>query len=334
MPISLPARPPDATLSVTKAARLLGVHPNTIRAWSDAGRLRYYRINPRGDRRYRLGDLQRFLAAAEKGATDGGQVLSIGARGGRRSIDPAAPARFAPGPRDRHDQPGADPLDAERHRIDLTVVSAITRSINGDDDPDDSLDAAVRALRDAYGHHLVAVWEARGDRLYRRVYAGVDSARPLRLADLPGRFGLLGKTLELAAGRVRAGRAPLPGILLGEHSEDAALAVLGDGRPELAVAIPGALEPWGVMLVVGETPGSLTAHDLDIARVVADGLGAIVSGAQRADEVAHLLHRAEALRRVASDIGSRLDLDRILSGMVDHAMVLFEGNRAAVFLQR
>jgi diguanylate cyclase (GGDEF)-like protein/excisionase family DNA binding protein len=58
-------RPADATLSVTKAARLLGVHPNTIRAWSDQGRLRYYRINPRGDRRYRLGDLQRFLDAAE-----------------------------------------------------------------------------------------------------------------------------------------------------------------------------------------------------------------------------------------------------------------------------
>ena len=59
------ARPIDAPLSVTKAARLLGVHPNTVRAWSDAGRLRFYRINPRGDRRYRLGDLQRFLAAAD-----------------------------------------------------------------------------------------------------------------------------------------------------------------------------------------------------------------------------------------------------------------------------
>jgi diguanylate cyclase (GGDEF)-like protein/excisionase family DNA binding protein len=58
------AHPVDATLSVTKAARLLGVHPNTIRAWSDAGRLRYFRINRRGDRRFRLGDLQRFLAAS------------------------------------------------------------------------------------------------------------------------------------------------------------------------------------------------------------------------------------------------------------------------------
>ena len=64
MSAHLPPRPIDATLSVTKAARLLGVHPNTVRAWSDAGRLRFYRINPRGDRRYRLGDLQRFLAIA------------------------------------------------------------------------------------------------------------------------------------------------------------------------------------------------------------------------------------------------------------------------------
>ena len=65
MPTVLIERPTDATLSVTKAARLLGVHPNTIRAWSDQGRLRYYRINPRGDRRYRLGDLERFLDDAE-----------------------------------------------------------------------------------------------------------------------------------------------------------------------------------------------------------------------------------------------------------------------------
>ena len=89
-------RPGDATLSVTKAAHVLGVHPNTIRAWSDAGRLRYYRINPRGDRRYRLGDLQRFMAAAETGAPDGVPTVPTGSWGGRRSVDPSAAARFAP----------------------------------------------------------------------------------------------------------------------------------------------------------------------------------------------------------------------------------------------
>src|SRR5450432_279990 len=80
------ARPTDATLSVTKAARLLGVHPNTIRTWSDQGRLRYYRINPRGDRRYRLGDLQRFLGAAAVAETGSAPT----GRGGRARPRPAA----------------------------------------------------------------------------------------------------------------------------------------------------------------------------------------------------------------------------------------------------
>jgi diguanylate cyclase (GGDEF)-like protein len=317
---------------VTKAARLLGVHPNTIRAWSDAGRLRYYRINPRGDRRYRLGDLQRFLAAAENGAQDGVTPVQAGTWGGRRTVDPGAAARFAPGVRSLQATRN-DEADAERHRLDLTVASTITRLINTDEDPDDVLQTAVRAIRDAYDHHLVAVWEASDDRLSPRAVAGAGIAGPVRLVDLPERFGILGKTLQLAAGRDRTGEAPLPGILLEDDSDDISLAVLPDGRPELAVAIPGARELWGVLLIVGETPGSLGPRDLEIARLAADGLAAIVTGTQRADEVAHLLHRAEALRRVASDIGSRLDLDRILSGLVDHAMVLFEGDRAAVFVQ-
>src|SRR5687767_1079731 len=92
----LPPRPIDATLSVTKAARLLGVHPNTVRAWSDAGRLRYYRINPRGDRRYRLGDLQRFLNAAANVPTDQQAGGVNGAS--RRAHDGTAPGAADHGP--------------------------------------------------------------------------------------------------------------------------------------------------------------------------------------------------------------------------------------------
>ena len=57
-----------ALVSVAQAAALLGVHPNTIRAWTEAGRLPAFRINARGDRRYRQGDVQRLLA---EGTDDG-----------------------------------------------------------------------------------------------------------------------------------------------------------------------------------------------------------------------------------------------------------------------
>ncbi len=60
---------PDALLTVAQAATLLGVHPNTIRSWTDGGRLTAYRINPRGDRRFRRSDVVRLLV--EVGA-DGG----------------------------------------------------------------------------------------------------------------------------------------------------------------------------------------------------------------------------------------------------------------------
>ncbi len=147
------------------------MHPNTIRAWSDAGRLRSYRINPRGDRRYRLGDLQRFMAAAETGPADGVPTVPTGAWGGRRSIDPAAVARFAPARRAELAVARPDPLDVERHHLDLQVASTLTRLVNAGDDTDDVLLAVGEALRDAYGHHLVAIWELVGERLAPRAVA-------------------------------------------------------------------------------------------------------------------------------------------------------------------
>ncbi len=38
-------------LRVSEAARLLGVHPNTIRIWTRSGVLRSCRVGPRRDRR-------------------------------------------------------------------------------------------------------------------------------------------------------------------------------------------------------------------------------------------------------------------------------------------
>ncbi|MCI0347121.1 MAG: diguanylate cyclase, partial [Chloroflexi bacterium] len=45
------------------------------------------------------------------------------------------------------------------------------------------------------------------------------------------------------------------------------------------------------------------------------------------------LHRAAALHRVAVDIGQHKDLEQVLGGLIDHALVLFGGDRAAVYLR-
>ena len=76
---------PESLLSVAQAAIILGVHPNTIRTWTDAGRLTAYRINARGDRRFRHSDVVRLLvedgaradAPAGAGATPSAAELAI-----------------------------------------------------------------------------------------------------------------------------------------------------------------------------------------------------------------------------------------------------------------
>jgi len=52
----------DKMLTPKEVAELLHVHPNTLKRWTDEGRIAAYRINQRGDRRYRLQDIERFLA--------------------------------------------------------------------------------------------------------------------------------------------------------------------------------------------------------------------------------------------------------------------------------
>src|SRR5206468_2885375 len=164
--------------------------------------------------------------------------------------------------------------------------------------------------------HAVAIWAVRDDRIVPCAVATAPDADPVRFTDLSRRFGILGAAL---AGGVEVGRrgqggsdTSLGGILLAGSHQDAALAVLADGRPELAVPIPGERETWGVLLIVGDAPGALGVRDLEAARVLADGLAGLITATARTAEIAHLRHRAEALRRVASDIGSRLDLERIL----------------------
>ena len=329
MSTSLPSRPNDANLTVTKAARLLGVHPNTVRAWSDAGRLRYYRINPRGDRRYRLSDLQRFLAAAEGGTADAsGPPLRLGPGGRRVSRTPmpygSALRRGLPAR-----PPAIDGRADERHEGDLALIDAVTRLATSADDLDRALSDAATVIHDLGGHHLVAIWELRDDRVVPRAVARDDGATADRLVDRPRAFGILGAALaDAIVGRGR-GRATTS-----DGKDPGPLAVLPGGRPELAVVIPGTTGPWGVLHLVADRSTTFTRHDIEVATVVADAIGTITTIARRRDEVARHLHRAEALRRVASDIGSRLDLDRILSGLVDHAMVLFEADRGAVFVRR
>lgn len=66
-------------LTVKEVARMLHVHPNTLRRWSNSGRLKACRINERGDRRFKREEVARFLAELNgKAGIDWGDVVRRG----------------------------------------------------------------------------------------------------------------------------------------------------------------------------------------------------------------------------------------------------------------
>ena len=144
----------EALLSVAQAAALLGVHPNTLRAWTDAGRLTAYRINLRGDRRYRRGEVERLLA---EGASSREQEPAVGDGGAGRDRELAALARLAQGS-------------------------------GGTATPTTVCRTAVEALRTTLGVARVAIYLARegADDYALETDTGYRVAPPASLADVEG----------------------------------------------------------------------------------------------------------------------------------------------------
>jgi len=58
-------------LTTGDIARLLSVHPHTVRDWSNRGILKTHRIGPRGERRFLPEDIDSFLKEAKN---DSGEV--------------------------------------------------------------------------------------------------------------------------------------------------------------------------------------------------------------------------------------------------------------------
>jgi excisionase family DNA binding protein len=52
----------DSMLTVREVAKLLNVHPNTLRRWADKGMIESFRITSRGDRRFVSRNIDQFLA--------------------------------------------------------------------------------------------------------------------------------------------------------------------------------------------------------------------------------------------------------------------------------
>lgn len=139
-----PSASGDSLLSVAQAAALLGVHPNTIRTWTDAGRLTAFRINARGDRRFRRRDVERLLVE-----------------------DGIAPMEVMP----------EVPEVAVPDRVTATIAR-LAQKLAASQSPAGLARAAVEAVRSDLGAHAAAVYLAGDEGLVLAAHGGFDHAPP------------------------------------------------------------------------------------------------------------------------------------------------------------
>lgn len=52
----------DPMLTTSDVARILSIHINTVRRWSNQGVIKSYRIGSRGDRRFKKEDIDKFFS--------------------------------------------------------------------------------------------------------------------------------------------------------------------------------------------------------------------------------------------------------------------------------
>jgi excisionase family DNA binding protein len=51
----------EVMLTLSEAASALGIHQNTLRKWGQKGVIKVYRVGARGDRRFRLADIDKLI---------------------------------------------------------------------------------------------------------------------------------------------------------------------------------------------------------------------------------------------------------------------------------
>jgi excisionase family DNA binding protein len=144
----------DALLTVAQAATLLGVHPNTIRSWTDAGRLTAYRINARGDRRFRKGDVVRHLVEVGSGETAG-------------------------------DREGGEHADPRRLISELAIFRHVAQGLSTSPTATSVARAVIEALRTEAGVDRAAVYVTGSTSLELVAHAGFER-HPPAVRPLPG----------------------------------------------------------------------------------------------------------------------------------------------------
>lgn len=295
---------------------MLGVHPNTVRAWTDQGRLRCLRINERGDRRYRAADLRGFLRTAGVGDRNTDAGSGTGASPATRSKTKVR-SREASGSEGHGAQ--SDPVEGGR----LALLAEVSRLCTATGDRDALLQAVAATLRRSGGFEIVVIGERTPSGMKTRV---VDASARRQAAG----FELDARLVEVCLRDGRPIAVPRAQGVSGVTSRWRA-SPRGSSAVEIYVPVSLSGRAWGVLFVESAPERPLDRQDLDLLRAAGNQL-AMAIGWSRIE--ARLLERraqSRALAEVTTALSSDLALPEVMAALVEHALRLFGADRAALY---
>jgi excisionase family DNA binding protein len=136
------ARSPD-WLNLSEAARLLGIHPSTVRMWADNGDIPSQRTKG-GHRRFRKTDLEAWNASHRRGVTPGASLIVQSALGRTRMDVSEGQLARLPWYSKMSDSARA------AHRQTSQQLLTLLKKYLSDDDRDATLNEAHRLGQDYY----------------------------------------------------------------------------------------------------------------------------------------------------------------------------------------
>ena len=273
-------------ITIAEAARLAGVHRNTVRSWCASGRLSSVRINRRGDRRIRRRDVERFVARRSAASIE--SSLATTQPAGQGLPSPQGHAHVAL--RDRRDL---------RNRGD--ALRRIAAEVSGRTDLDTILADVIEASTALFSADRAALW------LFDR-----DLPQPFRLAAHRGLSpGLREATTRTSLtdddALLRCVRDHQIEVMADPAKDGSSPAIrtayLRDGiRTACFVPIVFADSALGVLIVYHATDRAWPDEELELARAFADQVASAIANARLWAETRELAARLRAIQ----DLGGRL----------------------------
>jgi len=277
-------------ITIAEAARMAGVHRNTVRSWCANGRLSSVRINRRGDRRVHRRDVERFVA--RRGSIAPGSTVHHAAP----STGQATPKSTPLAAHDAESGAGPDPIGGRGE-----ALRRIAGEVSGRMDLDTILADVIEASSVLFGADRAALW------LYDH-----DLPQPFRLAAHRGlspglREATTRTTLADDDALVTCVRERQIQVLRdpaqGAGTSATRAAEQRDGiRTACFVPIVFGDSALGVLALYHSTDRAWPAEELELARAFADQVASAVANGRLWAETRELAARLRAIQ----DLGGRL----------------------------